>query len=169
MQLKKQIKCFSKKHAFIAFFSICSLPVAVGALYVRNHFQPDSKVAALELVNLIRKEFELLLNEAIWMDGGTRQATLQKLKDMHAYVGYPDEIRDDAKIEKYYKNLKIDAIDNFLSFVLSLNVFNEDYAYNKLHQPISKTDWVTFQPAVVNAFYSPIENSISKFFMNIKK
>lgn len=45
-----------------------SLSIAVGALYVRKYFRQDSKAAALEMVNNIRKEFENILEEVNWMD-----------------------------------------------------------------------------------------------------
>ena len=114
------------------------------------------------MVNGIRKEFELLLNEVNWMDDETRESALNKLKAMSTHIGYPDEIMDNAKIEKYYENLEINE-NNYLQSVLNMNVFGTDYAFNKLRKPVNKTDWVTHaRPAVVNAFYSSIENSIRK-------
>jgi len=137
-----------------------SLSIAVGALYVRKYFRQDSKAAALEMVNGIRKEFELILNEVQWMDEETRKSALNKLHGMSTHIGYPDEIMDNSKIEKYYENLEINE-NNYLQSVLNMNVFGTDYAFNKLRKPVNKTDWVTHaRPAVVNAFYSSIENSI---------
>lgn len=140
--------------------------MAVGALYVRKYFREDSKAAALEMVNGIQKEFETMLNDVKWMDNETRQSALNKLKAMSTHIGYPDEIMNDAKIEKQYENLKIDE-NNYLTSVLNMNVFGTDFAFNKLRKPVNKTDWITHaRPAIVNAFYSPIENSIRKIFLN---
>ncbi|XP_055324267.1 neprilysin-2-like [Sitodiplosis mosellana] len=137
-----------------------SLSIAVGALYVRKYFRQDSKAAALDMVNGLRKEFELLLNEVNWMDDETRKSALNKLKAMSTHIGYPDEIMDNAKIEKYYENLEIDE-NNYLSSVLNMNVFGTDYAFNKLRKPVNKTDWVNYaHTAVVDAYYSPLDNSI---------
>lgn len=37
------------------------------------------------------------------------------------------------------------------------------FGLKKLREPVNKTDWITHgRPAVVNAFYSPLENSIRK-------
>jgi len=45
-----------------------------------------------------------------------------------------------------------------------MNIFGTDYSFNKLRLPVNKTDWVRHaRPAVVNAFYSSLENSIRKF------
>lgn len=142
---------------------LCSLSISVGALYVRKHFREDSKRAAMEMVNGIRREFEKILHDVPWMDDDTREAALNKVKSMSTHIGYPDEIMDNKKLEEYYNHLEIDAND-YLKSVLRMNVFGTDYAFNKLRKPVNKTDWVTHaRPAIVNAFYSSIENSIRKF------
>ncbi len=42
-----------------------------------------------------------------------------------------------------------------------MTVFGTDYAFSKLRERVNKTDWIRHgRPAVVNAFYSPLENSI---------
>ncbi|XP_055296722.1 neprilysin-2-like [Sitodiplosis mosellana] len=136
------------------------LSIAVGALYVRKYFRHDSKAAALEIVHEIRKEFELLLRKVNWMDDETRKSALNKLKVMSTHIGYPDEIMDNAKIEKYYENLKINE-NNYLQSVLNMTIFDTDFEFGKLRKPVNKTDWVNFaHTAVVNAFYSVPENSI---------
>lgn len=139
-----------------------SLSISVGALYVRKHFKEDAKRTALEMVNGIRKEFEKILKEVPWMDEETRAAALNKVHAMSTHIGYPDEIMVNQKIEEYYENLEIDP-NNYLLSVLNMNVFGTDYAFNKLRKPVNKTDWVSHsRPAIVNAFYSSIENSIRK-------
>lgn len=139
-----------------------SLSIAVGALYVRKYFREDSKAAALEMVNGIRHQFEKILNEVEWMDDETRKSALNKLHSMSTHIGYPDEIMDNKKIEEYYKDLEIDS-ENYLTSVLHMNVFGTDLAFNKLRKPVNKTDWISHaRPAIVNAFYSSIENSIRK-------
>lgn len=76
---------------------------------------------------------------------------------------FTDEIMDDRKLEEYYEGLEINP-DTYLESVLRMNVFGTDYAFNKLRKPVNKTDWVTHaRPAIVNAFYSSIENSIRKW------
>lgn len=115
------------------------------------------------MVSGIRREFEKILKEVPWMDDATREAALSKVKSMSTHIGYPDEIMDNKKLEEYYNRLEINPND-YLSSVLNMNVFGTDYAFNKLRKPVNKTDWVTHaRPAIVNAFYSSIENSIRKY------
>lgn len=130
---------------------------------MRKHFKEDAKATALEMVNGIRAEFNKILEKVEWMDEETRMAALDKAKAMTTHIGYPDEIMDNAKLEEYYKDLEIDP-ERYLESVLNMNVFGTDYAFNKLRKPVNKTDWITHaRPAIVNAFYSSIENSIRKW------
>ena len=49
-----------------------SLSSAVGSLYVSKHFDEASKSTALEMVNDIKKQFDIILDQIDWMDDGTR-------------------------------------------------------------------------------------------------
>lgn len=134
----------------------------MGALYIRKHFKEDAKRTALEMVNNIKAEFEQILNNVDWMDEKTRAAAHTKVKAMATHIGYPDELMDNKKLEEYYKDLEIDS-KLYLESVLRMSVFGTDYSFNKLRKPVNKTDWITHaRPAIVNAFYSSIENSIRK-------
>lgn len=140
-----------------------SLAISVGSLYVRKHFNRDSKAIALEMVNNIRTVFSQILDEVQWMDAATKQEAKKKLHSMTTHIGYPDEMLDNEKLEEYYRKLDIDPDKYFESF-LKMNVFGTDYSFNKLRLPVNKTDWIRHaRPAVVNAFYSSIENSIRKY------
>lgn len=139
-----------------------SLPISVGALYVRKYFKQSAKAAAVEMVAGIRKQFEIILANVPWMDPTTKAAAKEKVKAMSTHIGYPDELMDNRKLEEYYSNLTVDP-SKYLESVLRLNIFGTDYAFNKLRKAVNKTEWTSHsRPAVVNAFYSSIENSIRK-------
>jgi len=54
--------------------------------------------------------------------------------------------------------------NDYLGNVLNLTTFGTDYAYRKLRERVNKTDWISHgRPAVINAFYAPLENSIRMF------
>jgi predicted metalloendopeptidase len=152
-----------------------SLSTGAGALYVRKYFKQNAKTSALEMVSAIKEEFTSILKTVPWMDDKTRESALSKVKSMVTHIGYPDELMDDNKLVEFYKPVQIDE-DKYLESVLSINIFGTDRAFKKLRQPVNKTDWITHsRPAVVNAFYSSIENSIRMlrklflFFENILK
>ncbi|KAH8381748.1 hypothetical protein KR093_011645, partial [Drosophila rubida] len=137
-----------------------SLGISVGSLYVRKHFHQDSKANALEMVNNIRSVFNDILDEVNWMDEKTKQEAKEKLHSMATHIGYPDEMLDNEKLAKYFEKLEINPDKYFESF-LAMNIFGTDYSFNKLRLPVNKTEWVRHaRPAVVNAFYSSLENSI---------
>ncbi|KAH8294815.1 hypothetical protein KR018_003377, partial [Drosophila ironensis] len=136
------------------------LGISVGSLYVRKHFHKDSKANALEMVSDIRDVFNDILDEVNWMDDKTKKEAKEKLHSMATHIGYPDEMLDNEKLAKYYEKLNINPDKYFESF-LGMNIFGTDYSFNKLRLPVNKTDWVRHaRPAIVNAFYSSLENSI---------
>lgn len=146
------------------------MSIAVGAMYVRKHFEQNSKAEVLEMVNRIRTEFEIILENVDWMDDETRRSAIDKLHVMANHIGYPDELMDNDKIEKYYEMLKPDE-KNHLSFALSINAFYTDQAFRQLREPVNKNDWENLLPPfIVNAFYSYDENVIrEKSFIIFKK
>lgn len=143
-------------------YTAASLPISVGALYVRKYFSEESRQIAIEMVDDIRDEFINILGEISWMDGETRTEAIKKANALTKHIGYPNELADNNKLEEYFQDLEIEP-DNLLLNTLRLNVFGTDYKFNKLRQAVNKTDWITHsKPALVGAFYSSLENSIRK-------
>ncbi|XP_045509587.1 neprilysin-2 [Colias croceus] len=137
-----------------------SMSIAVGALYIRKYFNENSKAKALEMVDDIRQQFSKTLSEVEWMDAMTRQAALDKAQAMAAHIAYPNELLDNNKLTEFYSGLEM-STDKLMESVLNLTLFGTEYLFSKLREPVNKTDWVTHgRPAIVNAFYSSIENSI---------
>lgn len=145
---------------FVCLFVILSLPISVGALYVRKYFDEESKKAAIDLVTNIREEFVKILQEVSWMDEITRMAAIEKAKSMTSHIAFPDELIDNNKLEEYYRGLDVQP-DSLLKNVLRVRTFNDKHAIARLRKPVNKTDWESHtMPATVNAAYSPLENSI---------
>lgn len=137
-----------------------SLANAVGSLYVNKYFKEDSKAEAVNMVQRIRKQFMKILREIDWMDDSTKGKALEKADSMMEHIGYPQELLDMGKLTDLYKGLELRS-DAYLQNALNMTLFGTNYAFSKLRQKVNKTDWVRHgQPAVVNAFYSPLENSI---------
>ena len=90
----------------------------------------------------------------------TRDRALEKLATIKEYIGYPEEILDNGNLEKLYKGLEISDATYFRNGI-NMSIWSTNYHWRKLREPVDKTDWRRHaNPAVVNAFYSPIENSI---------
>ncbi|XP_011494888.1 PREDICTED: membrane metallo-endopeptidase-like 1 isoform X1 [Ceratosolen solmsi marchali] len=137
-----------------------SFSISIGALYVRKYFKDDAKKNAVEMVSDIRQQFMKILKMVDWMDEATRKSALDKAVSMSTHIAYPDELLDDKKLEKFYKKLEITP-GNYLQSILNLTLFGTEYSFEKLRKPVNKSDWIAHgRPAIVNAFYSSIENSI---------
>ncbi|RZF35771.1 hypothetical protein LSTR_LSTR012069 [Laodelphax striatellus] len=138
-----------------------SFPLAVGAQYVRKFFKEDSKQNAVELVCRIRKEMYKIIEHVDWMDEQTRAAALEKAKAMTTHIAYPDELLDDKKLIEFYEKLEISSTDDYIGAVLNVAKFRGDRSLGRLRDPVNKTDWISHgRPAIVNAFYNSLENSI---------
>ena len=115
----------------------------------------------MDMVSNIKKQFENILDTIEWMDDGTKVNAKEKAKVMETHIGYPTELLDMTKLEDLYEGLELNEND-YYGNALKSTIFGTDYAFSKLRLKVNKTDWVRHgRPAVVNAFYSPLENSIS--------
>lgn len=137
-------------------------PHAYGALYVRKHFKDEAKTLMNEMVSNIKKEFQLMLDENTWMDATTKSAAKQKAEKMGSQMAYADELKDDAKLTEFYEKWPV-TVDpaTYYESVFKLNKASTDRSWKRLREPIDKNEWTSFvTPAIVNAFYSSIENTI---------
>ena len=108
-----------------------------------------------------------LYQQVDWMDEETRAAALDKADAMSSFIAYPDELLDDRKLSDFYESLQI-APGNYLESVLNLTLFATEYSLNQLRLPVNKSDWVTYgDSAIVNAYYSPNDNSMRTFIVRI--
>ncbi|XP_068217910.1 neprilysin-2 isoform X3 [Palaemon carinicauda] len=137
-----------------------SLSHAVGSMYASTFFKEDAKAAADEMVTYIRAEFDHILHNIDWMDETTRQRALEKSKAITPHIAYPPELLEEQKLTDLYEGLQISSGD-LLDNMRNLTVFGTDYSFKRLREEIDKKDWKNHgAAAVVNAFYSPLENSI---------
>jgi predicted metalloendopeptidase len=84
---------------------------AVGRLYVSNYFDSNAKKHAFTMVNNLKDEFKIMLNEYDWMDTISKQSALEKAQMMDVKIGYPDFTYDDSYLNKIYSQV-------YLLFVL---------------------------------------------------
>lgn len=98
------------------------------------------------------------------MDEETRKSALEKAASMASYIAYPNELLYDTGLEEFYKNLKLDENASYLRNVLNVSLYGLKYSISQFRKPVNKSDWLSHaRPAVVNAFFSPIENSIRMY------
>lgn len=129
-----------------------ALGEAVGEVYVRTAFPPESKKKALELVNQLRDVLKNDLTTLEWMSPETRKNALVKIDAFAEKIGYPDKWRD-------YSKLHISRDGSYLGNVTRANEFEFNRQLSKVGKPIDRTEWF-MNAHTVNAYYSPEMNEI---------
>ncbi|XP_014483935.1 PREDICTED: neprilysin-2 isoform X2 [Dinoponera quadriceps] len=134
------------------------LGMAVGALFIRDNFNHESKETALEMIRTIREAFNELLAENHWMDDETRTVAKNKADSMNERIGYPEFLKDPLELSLEYVTLNVTE-NSFLENILAMLKYDAYHNLQKLRMPVDKDKWST-EPAVVNAFYNPNKNDI---------
>jgi predicted metalloendopeptidase len=124
---------------------------SLGKLYVAEHFPPEAKARALEMVNNLREALADRIKTLDWMDEPTKQEALKKLAAFGVKIGYPDKWRD-------YSLLKIDRGPYPLN-VIRADTFEADRELKKIGKQVDRTEW-EMTPPTVNAYYSAPRNEI---------
>lgn len=91
---------------------------------------------------------------------GTKVKAHSKLQSIKDYIGYPQELLNNTLIEDLYDGIEV-TNNTFYQNSINMGKWSIIYSWSKLRDQIDKTDWKRHaNPAVVNAYYSGIENSI---------
>jgi putative endopeptidase len=128
-----------------------ALGEAIGRLYVERYFPPESKQAAVTLVENLRAAYGERIRAAQWMSADTREAALRKLATFRPKIGYPDHWRDYSRLEV----VRGDAFGNMER--AALFAWRRDA--ERLGKPTDRDEWF-MSPQTINAYYNPIFNEI---------
>ncbi len=132
-----------------------TLGEAFGKLYVDKYFPASAKSQMVELIDYLKKSFDVHIKNLSWMSSTTKTKALEKLNKFTVKVAYPDTWKDYSKLSilsesqggTLYKNLQN----------ISEWQYNKDLA--KIGKPVDKTEW-GMTPQTVNAYYNPLYNEI---------
>ncbi|WP_328409214.1 M13 family metallopeptidase [Nocardia sp. NBC_00403] len=124
----------------------------LGKLYVAEHFPPEAKDRAKEMVADLMAAYKDNFTHSTWMSQPTREASIVKLDKIEARIGYPDKWDD-------YSDLKITR-GKLIESLRAVNAFESKKAFNRLGTPVDKAEW-GMSPQTVNAYYSPTNNQIT--------
>jgi putative endopeptidase len=124
---------------------------AVGQLYVKEKFSPQSKKRVLKLVGSLIATLRQRIPELAWMSGPTKAEALKKLAAMRVKIGYPDHWRNYARLTL--------RPDSYAQNVIRARVFEWHRQLSKLGKPIDRDEW--FRTATtVDANYGNTWNEI---------
>ncbi|MEO8431179.1 MAG: M13 family metallopeptidase [Acidobacteriota bacterium] len=128
-----------------------SMGMALGRIYVKEHFPPEAKKRVEELV----KNLLLALDEDIqtlsWMSEETKKAASAKVATFAVKIGYPDTWRDYSTLET--------SRGSYAGDVLVANQFEWRRDLAKIGKPVDRSDWA-MNPPEVNAQNNSARNEI---------
>jgi len=125
---------------------------ALGQIYVRRYFPPESKAQLQAMVRNIIAAFAQRIDRLDWMSAETRAKAKQKLSTLYVGVGYPDRWVD-------YGGLSVvpgDALGN----VERAELFEYRRSLAQLAKPVDLTEW-WMTPQTVNAVNLPLQNAMN--------
>jgi putative endopeptidase len=125
---------------------------AVGRLYVKKYFPPESKARIESMVQNLIAAFRTRIDALEWMAPETKVEARKKLAVLEVGVGYPDEWRD-------YSELEIVRSDAFGNARRS-ELFEYRASLEKLGRPVDRREWF-MAPQTVNAVNLPVLNALN--------
>ncbi|MBN3298517.1 ECEL1 protein, partial [Amia calva] len=132
--------------------------MALGALFVQEHFSSHSKAKVQELVEDIKHSLDRRLKELDWMDEETKEAARAKLRHMMVMTGYPDFLLKPEAIDQEY-GFEVNEKTYFRNILNSIK-FNIKLSVKKIHKEVDKTAWL-LPPQALNAYYLPNKNQMA--------
>ena len=124
---------------------------ALAQRYVAEHFPPQAKQRAEQMVAAIVEEMRASIRTRPWMGEATRARAEAKLDAMRVKIGHPERWRD-------WSGLRIGR-DSYAANRLNAARFELDRRLAKLPRPVDREEWE--MPAhIVNAYYHPLLNEI---------
>ena len=128
-----------------------SLGEEIGQLYVKKYFPESAKKRMTELVENLRRAYEIRIKDLDWMSDETKKQALAKLSAFKAKIGYPDKWRDYSELD-----IKDDSLfDN----MMRVAAFEDTFWLDKIGKEKDSTIWY-MNAHEVNAYYDPSSNEI---------
>jgi putative endopeptidase len=125
---------------------------ALGKVYVKRVFTPDTKERTTEMLREIEEAMGRDIESLPWMSDATKKQALAKLHAVANKIGYPDKWRD-------YSTLAIERGDLLGNFERSA-VFEFKRQLARVGKPLDRGEW-GMTPPTVNAEYNPTMNDIN--------
>ncbi|CAH1963551.1 unnamed protein product [Acanthoscelides obtectus] len=131
---------------------------AVSYALADQSFPNNTKPKVERMINEMKQAFMNHVYNINWMDWETKRVTLEKCKEMISFVGYPDWLFEDGKLDEYYEDVEIRP-DRFLVNMINIIISHNLKKMNSLRK-IHKRDWYA-EPIEVNAYNSFSDNAIN--------
>ncbi|CAL8363196.1 unnamed protein product [Merluccius merluccius] len=131
---------------------------ALGALFVKETFDRNSKGIAEQMINEIRSAFKESLDQLSWMDPDTRQAAKDKADAIYDMIGFPDFILDPKELDDVYDGYEVGE-ESFFNNMFNFYNFSSRVMSEQLRKKPNRDQW-SMTPPTVNAYYMATKNGI---------
>lgn len=128
----------------------------VGKYYGETYFGDNAKEEVTEITKDIISVYREKLENNDWLSESTKEKAIQKLDAIQICMAYPD----DSGIDPIYNDISIDTEKTLIENLDAITRQSYEYNFSKYGKPHDKNIWTTTGDTV-NAFYNPINNSIS--------
>jgi endothelin-converting enzyme/putative endopeptidase len=129
-----------------------ALGEALGEVYVKAFFPPQSKEKTLEMIHDIEGAMDRDIAGLTWMSAETKVKAKEKLQMVADKIAYPDHWRD-------YSALKVVRGDAFGNVIRAVD-FENQRELAKIGKPVDRQEW-GMSPPTINAYYNPSMNDIN--------
>jgi putative endopeptidase len=124
---------------------------ALGQVYVKRHFSPETKVKVQAMLENIKAALRDDIGRLDWMSDATRKEALAKLNTIVNKIGYPDKWID-------YSSVVIGR-ESFVENIRACSRFAVRRDLSQIGKPVDRAQW-GMTPPTVNAYYNPSLNEI---------
>ncbi|HEU5337213.1 MAG TPA: M13 family metallopeptidase, partial [Terriglobales bacterium] len=125
---------------------------AVGQIYARRYFSPQSKAQVQALVANLIAAFRKRIEALTWMNPATKKEAEAKLGTLYVGVGYPETWRNYSKYEV--------KPDDLFGNVWRSGLFKYQHDIGRLGGPVNRHEW-SMTPQTVNAVNLPLQNALN--------
>ena len=132
------------------------LPTQLGRLYADKYVTDETKEEVTQITKEVLDEYRLMLTEETFLSEQSRQEAINKLDHLTLHIAKPDKYDD-------YSGLDFTGSEeggNLISAQDEVGAFWVKMMDEQINQKVDRDIW-TSKTQQVNAFYSPMQNTIT--------
>ncbi|KAE9977703.1 hypothetical protein EG327_007643 [Venturia inaequalis] len=129
--------------------------------FIERAFSKESKDLGDKIIQDIKHEFSIKLDNSEWMSPSVRDLAKDKVRIIRQKIGYPTispDITNATALENYYSKVKVSA-GTFFENRLSTTKDEVAREWEQVGKPVDKETW-GMSAFTVNAYYNPPGNEI---------
>ncbi len=126
--------------------------------FIDEYFDKNTKEYIEEMIEDIKKQYIINLNNNTWLSEETKEMAIKKLENLTVRVGYPEILKDNSNL---YDIRSYEEGGNALENEFSIRIVEEKKELELLYGLDKLGGWEKIPLLEVNAYYNPHDNSIN--------